>query len=140
MPERFSLQPEILEYYAHGQEAARLERPSSIWEKVRTLDLLKRFLPPAPAVVLDVGGGAGAYAFALAENGYIVDLIDPVPLHIDQAKKLAVLFLGSLYHLTDSRERLMRFVKHTASCAPEPSSWQSQSRVLPLRLMASGVD
>jgi SAM-dependent methyltransferase len=133
MPQRFSLQQEILQYYENGQEAGRLESPFCRWEKIRTLDLLERFLPPAPAVILDVGGGAGAYAFTLAENGYIVDLIDPVPLHIDQAKKLAplcrlaprsfqvgdaraipcdagtadaVLLFGPLYHLSDSRERL----------------------------------
>jgi SAM-dependent methyltransferase len=84
-------------------------------------------------VVLDVGGGAGAYAFPLAGKGYIVDLIDPVPLHIEQAGNLAalshlaprsfqvgdaraipcdtgtadaVLFFGPLYHLTDFTERL----------------------------------
>ena len=103
------------------------------WEKMRTLDLLDRFLPSAPAVVLDVGGGAGAYAFPLAERGYAVDLIDPVPLHIEQARQTAatlavtprsfqlgdaraipcadgaadvVLLLGPLYHLTDYNERI----------------------------------
>src|SRR5262245_61803516 len=123
------LLPEILGYYQAGQEAGRLENPFSRWEKVRTFDLLDRFLPPAPAVVLDVGGGAGAYAFPLAQRGYVVDLIDPVPLHIEQAKELAasglpsprslqigdaraipcadgaadaVLFLGPLYHLIDT--------------------------------------
>jgi SAM-dependent methyltransferase len=97
------------------------------------LDLLKRFLPPPPALIVDVGGGAGAYAFPLAEGGYVVDLIDPVPLHIQQAEQRAamgqlvprsfqvgdaraipaadgaadvVLFFGPLYHLTDTSERL----------------------------------
>src|SRR5262249_12644839 len=85
----FSLEPEIRRHYEAGLEAVRLEDPLSRWEKARTHDLLRRFLPPAPAVVLDVGGAAGAYAFPLAEMGYIVDLIDPVPLHIDQARQLA---------------------------------------------------
>jgi SAM-dependent methyltransferase len=129
-----SLQPEILNYYNAGQEAGRLETPFSQWEKIRTFDLLERFLPSPPAVILDVGGAAGAYAFPLAEKGYIVDLIDPVPLHIDQAllqeKKSrcaprsyhvgdarsipaggetadAVLFFGPLYHLTDRSDRLL---------------------------------
>jgi hypothetical protein len=35
--------------------------------------------------VLDVGGGAGAYAIPLAQAGYEVYLIDPVPLHTEQA-------------------------------------------------------
>jgi SAM-dependent methyltransferase len=128
-----TLQSEIFGYYNNGQEAARLESPFCRWEKVRTLDLLARFLPPPPAVILDVGGAAGAYAFPLAERGYVVDLIDPVPLHIEQARKQAeltqrgprsfqvgdaraipaadatsdaVLLSGPLYHLTDLTERL----------------------------------
>src|ERR1041385_479867 len=83
------LESQILRYYQAGQEAARLESPFFHWEKTRTLDLLDRFLPPAPAVILDVGGAAGAYAFPLASKGYLVDLIDPVPLHIEQAKQRA---------------------------------------------------
>jgi ubiquinone/menaquinone biosynthesis C-methylase UbiE len=129
----FSLETEIRRYYEAGREAVRLEDPVSRWEKVRTLDLLRRFLPPPPAVVLDVGGAAGAYAFPLAEMGYIVDLIDPVPLHAEQARQRAamqervpreflvgdaraipyedeaadaVLFFGPLYHLTSAGDRL----------------------------------
>jgi SAM-dependent methyltransferase len=128
-----SLEQQILRYYESGQEAERLESPFSRWEKVRTLDLLDRFLPRPPARILDVGGAAGAYAFPLAERGYVVDLVDPVPLHIEQAKQRAatgqrgpgtfqigdaraipcddgaadaVLFFGPLYHLTDSSQRL----------------------------------
>src|SRR5580658_696646 len=86
-----SVEQQILQYYESGQEANRLESPFSRWEKVRTLDLLNRFLPRAPALILDVGGGAGAYAFPLAERGYVVDLIDPVPLHIEQAKQRAAM-------------------------------------------------
>jgi SAM-dependent methyltransferase len=128
-----SLEPQILSFYEDGQEAGRLENPFGRWEKVRTLDLLDRFLPPAPAVILDVGGAAGVYAFPLAEKGYVVDLVDPVPLHIEQARERAsidqpaprsfqigdaraipcddaaadaVLLFGPLYHLTDFSERL----------------------------------
>jgi ubiquinone/menaquinone biosynthesis C-methylase UbiE len=130
---RFSLEQPILKYYESGQEAERLESPFSRWEKLRTLDLLDRFLPRPPAVILDVGGAAGAYAFPLAEKGYSVDLIDPVPLHVEQAKQKvsgsqraprsfqvgdaraipcddrsadAVLFFGPLYHLTEATDRL----------------------------------
>ena len=127
------LEPQILRFYEGGQEAERLANPFCRWERVRTLDLLDRFLPPTPALILDVGGAAGAYAFPLAERGYAVDLIDPVPLHVEQARERAareqrvprsfqvgdaraipcddgaadaVLFFGPLYHLTDSKERL----------------------------------
>ena len=34
------------------------------------MELLGRFLPAPPAVVLDVGGAAGAYALPLADQGY----------------------------------------------------------------------
>ena len=89
---RFSLEQHILRYYESGQEAERLESPFSRWEKVRTLDLLDRFLPRAPALILDVGGAAGAYAFPLTERGYVVDLVDPVPLHVEQAKQRAAMY------------------------------------------------
>ena len=36
-------------------------------------------LPPAPATVLDVGGGAGHQSFPLAEAGYEVTLLDASP-------------------------------------------------------------
>jgi SAM-dependent methyltransferase len=130
---RFSLEQQIAGYYQSGQEADRLESPFFRLEKVRTLDILDRFLPPAPALILDVGGAAGAYAFPLAERGYTVDLIDPVALHIEQAKQRAAMvqrpprnflvgdaraipcddgaadvvkFFGPLYHLTDSNDRI----------------------------------
>lgn len=47
----------------------------------------RRVAPPAR--VLDVGGGPGAYATWLAADGYTVDLIDPVPLHVQQARQAA---------------------------------------------------
>ena len=133
MDARFALEAEIHRYYAAGQEAARLEAPFSRWEKVRTLDILGRFLPRPPALILDVGGAAGAYAFQLADMGYEVDLFDAVPLHIEQARERgangervprkfqvadaraipcedgvagAVLFFGPLYHLTEREDRL----------------------------------
>jgi SAM-dependent methyltransferase len=134
MPQQhFSLNSEILRYYETSQEADRLNNPYCRWEKIRTLDLLARFLPHAPAHILDVGGAAGAYAFPLAEMGYVVDLLDPVPLHIEQAKQRAatasrtprsfqiadaretpfddgvadaVLLFGPLYHLINVKDRL----------------------------------
>jgi SAM-dependent methyltransferase len=117
-------------YYARGLELGRLEREGRPrLEYVRTLELLDRFLPPPPALVLDVGGGPGAYAAALAERGYEVRLVDPVPLHVEHARDLAagrvearlgdareleeadasadaVLLLGPLYHLVERSERL----------------------------------
>lgn len=128
------LAPEMLAYYAGGTEARRLFVERGNLERVRTQELLLRHLPPPPGVVLDVGGGPGVYANWLAEQGYEVHLIDPVPLHVEQARQAdrvrrgrplassragdarrldwatasadAVLLMGPLYHLTERADRL----------------------------------
>ena len=56
---------------------------------MRTQELLVRYLPPPPAVVLDVGGASGVYSFWLAGLGYQVHLVDIVPRHIEQARQAA---------------------------------------------------
>jgi ubiquinone/menaquinone biosynthesis C-methylase UbiE len=122
----------FLSHYGTGVERARLQGGGSRIEFARTKELLERYLPPAPARVLDVGGGPGAYAAWLSERGYAVHLIDPVPLHVEQAASLAaecesgftaalgdarrleepdasydaVLLLGPLYHLVNRDERV----------------------------------
>ncbi|WP_261808657.1 bifunctional 2-polyprenyl-6-hydroxyphenol methylase/3-demethylubiquinol 3-O-methyltransferase UbiG [Nonomuraea sp. C10] len=48
----------------------------------------RSFAQPAPARVLDVGGGTGVHAEWLAADGYDVELIDPVPLHVARAERL----------------------------------------------------
>ncbi|HEY6785838.1 MAG TPA: methyltransferase domain-containing protein, partial [Trebonia sp.] len=74
------IESEVLAHYAEGREHGRLTSRQSL-ELLRTRVLLERFLPAAPARVLDVGGGSGVYASWLADRGYQVRLIDPVPLH-----------------------------------------------------------
>ena len=128
------LPPEVLAYYGAGLERDRLAQGVFKLERARTEEILQRFLPPPPASVLDVGGGSGVYAFGLAERGYAVGLVDPVPLHVEQARAVeadrgvrlaeiqegdaralphgdgsqdAVLLLGPLYHLTEREERLL---------------------------------
>jgi hypothetical protein len=76
--------PEVIAFYQRGDEAGRLESLGRL-EFARTMELLERFLPPVPAVVLDVGGGAGGYALPLARRGYEVHLLDPIALHLEQA-------------------------------------------------------
>jgi ubiquinone/menaquinone biosynthesis C-methylase UbiE len=118
----------IAQYYERGGERDRLrDAPGGPLEFVRTQVLLERFLPAPPAAVIDVGGGAGVHAGALAERGYEVHLVDPVPLHVEQAAGLglasalqadarrlpfenarfdAALLLGPLYHLQERAERV----------------------------------
>ncbi len=78
------IDPEIAAHYELGLEHERLERLGQV-ERLRTRVLLERLLPPAPAVVLDVGGAAGVHALPLAADGYEVRLLDPVALHVEQA-------------------------------------------------------
>ena len=76
---------EIAAYYDRGEEQGRLADWGRL-EFLRTRELLARFLPAPPATVLDVGGAAGAYALPLAAEGYEVHLVDPVALHVEQAR------------------------------------------------------
>jgi S-adenosylmethionine-dependent methyltransferase len=50
------------------------------------LERLAATLPPAPATVLDVGGGSGAIAIPLAASGYDITLLDPSPAMLDLAR------------------------------------------------------
>lgn len=124
---------EILNYYGEGQEEQRLSASVGRLERLRTWEILERHLPPAPSLLLDVGGGTGVYALPLARRGYRVHLIDAVPLHVERARMLSraseaplmsaevgdarklnvadatfevVLLLGPLYHLTERDDRL----------------------------------
>jgi hypothetical protein len=58
------LHPDIAEFYDERyDEIDRLAGPAAgRLERERTRELLGRVLPPAPAEVLDVGGGPGVYA------------------------------------------------------------------------------
>jgi len=76
----------LVAIYEAGDEDARMADASNRVEWERTLDLLDRWLPPAPARVLDIGGGPGRYAQRLQDSGYLVTLLDPVPKHVEQAR------------------------------------------------------
>jgi SAM-dependent methyltransferase len=61
---------------------------ASVKGHVRTYVLhhqLLDHLPPPPATVLDVGGGAGHQSFPLAAAGYDVTLLDPSPAMLGRA-------------------------------------------------------
>jgi SAM-dependent methyltransferase len=123
----------ILAHYALGIEQKRLDAGPGQLERERSREILARHLPPAPARIADVGGGPGDYAAWLAGLGYDVDLLDLVPLHVEQARerfrregltvaraeqgdarrlpfedgsKDAVLLMGPLYHLPERVDRI----------------------------------
>jgi ubiquinone/menaquinone biosynthesis C-methylase UbiE len=84
------MDPAIESHYSAGYERARLfPGGTPALEFVRSLELLDRLLPAPPAQVLDVGGGPGTYAAPLARRGYRVHLVDPMPLHVEQAREVA---------------------------------------------------
>jgi SAM-dependent methyltransferase len=66
------------------------EAYASVKGYVRTYVLhqhLLEHLPPPPARVLDVGGGAGNQSFPLAQAGYDVTILDPSPAMLDKARR-----------------------------------------------------
>ena len=73
-------------YYARGLERDRLAGGDGALEFARTTMLLDRYLPGPASDVIDVGGGPGRYALWLAARGYRVHLVDPAPLHVEQAR------------------------------------------------------
>ncbi len=99
-----------------------------------SLRALHNYLPKPPASIIDIGGGPGRYAFALAAQGHAVTLVDlsSANLVFAQQKEIetgshlharlqanaldlsvfpdqgfeAALLMGPLYHLLDGKERL----------------------------------
>lgn len=131
----FDFSESIRSFYEKYDEAGRLRTGPFQLELARTQEILLRHLPSPPAVILDVGGGPGVYSCWLASLGYKMHLIEPVPAHIEQAKRLSaqqpehpidsfmlgdarqlerknesadvVLMLGPLYHLTERQDRII---------------------------------
>ena len=58
---------EIISHYQQTREEARLQSGPGVLEMARTRELILRHLPPAPNIILDVGGGPGAYAAWLSD-------------------------------------------------------------------------
>jgi ubiquinone/menaquinone biosynthesis C-methylase UbiE len=137
----------IARFYSQAPEENRLRYGAGPLEEARTRDLIERHAPAPPGVVLDIGGGAGVYAFWLAERGYTVHLMDAAPRLIEEARRRdlqrgalasctvgdaraldfaaqtadVVLLLGPLYHLTQAADRA------TALCEAQrvlrPGGW-----------------
>ena len=135
---------DVVAYYDRGLERDRLASGPGALELLRTQTLLDRYLPPPPSVIADIGGGPGRYAIWLSERGYHVHLVDPVPLHIEQARIAtrdrpaaalasaevgdaralrladasadAILLLGPLYHLPERSDRLQALAEARRVC------------------------
>ncbi len=123
---------EIVEHYERDvDEGSRITGGLNELELVRTREIVERHLPPGRLSILDVGGGTGVHARWLAEAGHHVELVDPMPRHVEAANALAaeglpvearagdaralaepadtfdaVLCFGPLYHLIERADRL----------------------------------
>ena len=121
-------------YYDAGTEFNRLRTGIGRIEFERTKEILLETLPKAPAVICDVGGAYGEYAWWLTSLGYKVHLFDLSEKNIEMSSLLseeyegysleaaevcdarsvpredescdAVLFMGPFYHITDHGERI----------------------------------
>jgi len=129
---RLELDSAIRAHYESGVETDRLLMGTSRLEFYRTKQIISRYLPSKPGKILDIGGGPGFYARWLAGMGFEVHLVDPIPLHVKQAREAdaqstrplarisqgdartldfpdgyldAVLMLGPLYHLVEKKDR-----------------------------------
>ena len=126
---------DVLKNYNAGMERNRLRTGIGVIEFARTKELLLERLPSPPAVIYDIGGGYGEYAWYLASLGYEVHLFDLAETNIRMSSELssiypgvtlasaevadarsihrpdhsadAVLLMGPLYHITDHDERLL---------------------------------
>lgn len=130
-----SIDEDVLAGYNAGIEKNRLHTDLGLIEFERTKELLMEHLPKPPAVLYDIGGGYGEYAWWLSSLGYEVHLFDISETNIEMAASLkaeypcvnlhsaevadarcikrpdesadAILFMGPLYHITEESERLL---------------------------------
>lgn len=121
-------------YYDAGLEFNRLRTGIGRIEFDRTKELLLESLPKPPAVIYDIGGAYGEYAWWLTSLGYEVHLFDLSEKNIEMSDMLAdeyrgyklaskevcdarsvprrssvadaILLMGPLYHITDHEERI----------------------------------
>jgi SAM-dependent methyltransferase len=125
----------VLAGYNAGIERDRLRIGIGILEFERTKEILLEKLPKPPAVIYDIGGAYGEYAWWLASLGYEVHLFDLSETHIAMSAELAaeypgaklesavvcdarsvprpdasadaVLLMGPLYSITEYEERIL---------------------------------
>lgn len=125
----------VLAGYNAGIEKDRLRTGIGLIEFERTKEILLEELPKPPAVIYDIGGAYGEYAWWLASLGYEVHLFDLSETNIAMSAELAVeyprvklasvmvcdarsvprpdrsadavLLMGPLYSITEYEERIL---------------------------------
>jgi SAM-dependent methyltransferase len=147
----------VLAYYgSEFDEGDRLVGRSGqgTLEFERTQQIVGERLPTGSRII-DIGGASGVHAAALAGRGDTVLLIDPVPRHVEAARRYgtfqarlgdarslpvddesfdAALLLGPLYHLCDRRDRLRAWSE--AIRVLRPGGWVFAAGISRLSAMA----
>lgn len=125
----------VLAGYNNGIERNRLRTGIGILEFERTKEILLEKLPKPPAIIYDIGGAYGEYAWWLSSLGYEVHLFDLSETNIEMSTELSseypnvylksaevcdarsiprpdrsadvILFMGPMYSITEYRERML---------------------------------
>lgn len=129
----------VLAGYNAGIERDRLRTGIGLIEFERTKEILLEKLPKPPAVIYDIGGAYGEYAWWLASLGYEVHLFDLSETNIAMSIELAaeypgvklvsamvsdarsiprpdksadaILLMGPLYSITEYEERILSIIE-----------------------------
>lgn len=129
------MENDVLKWYNAGIERNRLRVGVGRIEWERTREILLERLPKPPAVIYDIGGGYGEYAWWLASLGYEVVLFDMSERNIAMSADLAeeypgvslkgamvcdarsipmpeksadgILLMGPLYSILEKEERIL---------------------------------
>ena len=128
---------ELEDFYNKASEETRLEKGMGIFEFERIKELIIQHISKPNSTIVDVGGGTGKYAEWLAKKNHTVHLIEPVPKHIQLAKKRAkklkkpfsvtigeakklpfendfadlIILHGPLYHLQNKADRIKAIIE-----------------------------
>ncbi|MGH2863059.1 MAG: hypothetical protein ACRDLT_16385 [Solirubrobacteraceae bacterium] len=107
-----SIDADVVAFYTgRFSEDARLRlRAHGILERVRTQELIARFLPPSPAVVLDVGGGTGVHAgisryatlMDIGSDGRLTEDVEPFVRRLHESGEFrgdAIGFSTAYFHM-----------------------------------------
>jgi SAM-dependent methyltransferase len=125
------LDPAVVRHYTSIREEDRISAGLGQLELSRAEEVLRRYLPPAPSRIVDIGGATGIHASWLADEGHQVWIVDITPRHVEEANANlsvkgiqaelgdardlpypdarfdAALLFGPLYHLTEEADRMM---------------------------------
>ena len=125
---QYPLAPEIADYYESKDEGTRLTGPADgRLELIRTQEILRSHIGPAPLDILDIGGATGIHSAWLAAEGHRCTVLDPMPHHVATAREAGldavvgdgrdlpfddasfdvVLVMGPMYHLPEAADRAL---------------------------------